>query len=99
MSTNGKGRPSGGAATRARRRSLGGAAAAAVLASTLAACGGGGGGGSVPVLNWYINPDSGGQAEIAQRCSDASNGAYTIETIPAGTWTIRDAGQVGPTGR
>src|SRR3712207_1663459 len=80
VSRNSKGRSSGGAATRGRRRQLGGAAAAAVLASTLAACGGGGGGGSVPVLNWYINPDSGGQAEIAQRCSDASNGAYTIET-------------------
>jgi multiple sugar transport system substrate-binding protein len=80
VARNGKGRSSGGAATRGRRRQLGGAAAAAVLASTLAACGGGDGGGSVPVLNWYINPDSGGQAEIAQRCSDASNGAYTIET-------------------
>jgi ABC-type glycerol-3-phosphate transport system substrate-binding protein len=79
VSTNGKGRPSGGAATRARRRSLGGAAAAAVLASTLAACGGDSGAGSAPVLNWYINPDSGGQAEIAARCSEASNGAYTIQ--------------------
>ena len=82
MSTNGKGRPSGGAATRARRRSLGGAAAAAVLASTLAACGGGSSGSSAPVLNWYINPDSGGQAEIAARCSEASNGAYSIEVFP-----------------
>jgi ABC-type glycerol-3-phosphate transport system substrate-binding protein len=62
-----------------RRRSLGGAAATLVLASTLAACGGGGGTSATPTLNWYINPDSGGQAEIAQRCSDASNGAYTIE--------------------
>ena len=80
MSTNGKGRLSSGAATPGRRRQLGGAAAAAVLASTLAACGGGGSDTSgAPVLNWYINPDSGGQAEIAQRCSDASNGAYTIE--------------------
>jgi ABC-type glycerol-3-phosphate transport system substrate-binding protein len=79
VARNGKDRSSGGAATRGRRRQLGGAAAAAVLASTLAACGGDGGGGSVPVLNWYINPDSGGQAEIAARCSEASNGAYTIE--------------------
>ncbi|MGY1635939.1 extracellular solute-binding protein [Geodermatophilus sp. SYSU D00742] len=30
------------------------------------------------MLNWYINPDSGGQAEIASRCSEESNGAYTI---------------------
>ena len=77
MSENGKGRPSGGAVTGGRRRSLGGAAAAAVLASTLAACGGDSG--AANALTWYINPDSGGQAEIAQRCSDDSGGAYTIE--------------------
>jgi multiple sugar transport system substrate-binding protein len=77
VSENGRGRPSGGAVTGGRRRSLGGAAAAAVLASTLAACGGDSG--AANALTWYINPDSGGQAEIAQRCSDASGGAYTIE--------------------
>ena len=77
MSGNGRGRPSGGAVTGGRRRSLGGAAAAAVLASTLAACGGDAGASNA--LTWYINPDSGGQAEIAQRCSDESGGAYTIE--------------------
>jgi len=77
VSENGKGRPSGGAVTGGRRRSLGGAAAAAVLASTLAACGGDSGASNA--LTWYINPDSGGQAEIAQRCSDESGGAYTIE--------------------
>jgi multiple sugar transport system substrate-binding protein len=49
------------------------------VASTLAACGGGGESSATPVLNWYINPDSGGQAEIASRCTEASNGAYTIE--------------------
>jgi ABC-type glycerol-3-phosphate transport system substrate-binding protein len=79
VSRCGRNRPSGGAAAPPRRRSLGGAAATLVLASTLAACGGGGGTSATPTLNWYINPDSGGQAEIAQRCSDASNGAYTIE--------------------
>ncbi|WP_245821376.1 extracellular solute-binding protein [Geodermatophilus pulveris] len=63
--------------TRRRRRSVGGAAAAAVMASTLAACGGDSGGGNT--LTWYINPDSGGQAEIAARCSAESGGAYTIE--------------------
>lgn len=78
MSVRSKGRSSGGAATRGRRRQLGGAAAAAVLASTLAACGGDAG--AVNALTWYINPDSGGQAEIAARCSEASGGAYTIET-------------------
>jgi multiple sugar transport system substrate-binding protein len=49
-----------------------------VTAGTLAACGGGDSGGA-PTLTWYINPDSGGQAEIASRCSDESDGKYTIE--------------------
>ena len=77
MSRNGRGRSSGGAATRGRRRQLGGVAAAAVLASTLAACGGDSG--AANVLTWYINPDSGGQAEIASRCTEAAGGRYTIE--------------------
>ncbi|MGY1733929.1 extracellular solute-binding protein [Geodermatophilus sp. SYSU D01045] len=54
-------------------------ATAAVVASTLAACGGDGGDGATPTLTWYINPDSGGQATIAERCSEESDGAYTIE--------------------
>ncbi|QGF22546.1 sugar ABC transporter substrate-binding protein [Raineyella fluvialis] len=37
-------------------------------------------GGSSPTLTWYINPDDGGQAQIAQRCSSASGGKYTIQT-------------------
>ena len=49
----------------------------AACASLLAACGGGGGG--VPTLTWYINPDSGGQEEIAARCTEASGGRYEIE--------------------
>ncbi|PWW23322.1 multiple sugar transport system substrate-binding protein [Geodermatophilus normandii] len=49
------------------------------MASTLAACGGGGSDSATPVLNWYINPDSGGQAAIAERCSEESGGAYTIQ--------------------
>jgi multiple sugar transport system substrate-binding protein len=57
---------------------MAGAAALLVTAGTLAACGGGDTG-STPTLTWYINPDSGGQAEIASRCSDDSDGAYTIE--------------------
>ncbi|WP_246078528.1 extracellular solute-binding protein [Modestobacter excelsi] len=63
---------------RRTRRGLIAASAAAVLASSLAACGGGDGG-STPTLTWYINPDSGGQAEIASRCSEASDGRYNIE--------------------
>ncbi len=49
-----------------------------LCASVMAACGGGGSG--VPTLNWYINPDNGGQAELAAKCTAASNGAYRIET-------------------
>ena len=32
------------------------------------------------MLTWYINPDDGGQAEIAKQCTEAADGAYTIET-------------------
>jgi multiple sugar transport system substrate-binding protein len=46
-------------------------------ASFLAACGGGGGG--PPTLTWYINPDSGGQQVIAQRCTAAAQGRYKIK--------------------
>jgi multiple sugar transport system substrate-binding protein len=49
-----------------------------VSASLLSACGGGSGG--PPTLTWYTNPDSGGQAEIAARCTDAAGGKYRIET-------------------
>lgn len=31
-------------------------------------------------LTWYINPDDGGQAEIAAKCSQESGGRYTITT-------------------
>ncbi|MEX3600421.1 extracellular solute-binding protein [Kocuria carniphila] len=33
-----------------------------------------------PTLTWYINPDDGGQATIAEQCSAASDGKYKIET-------------------
>jgi multiple sugar transport system substrate-binding protein len=69
---------SGGHRRRRPRRALAGAAAVAVLSSVLAACGSGGGG--VPTLTWYTNPDSGGQAEIASRCTDDAQGRYRIET-------------------
>jgi multiple sugar transport system substrate-binding protein len=57
---------------------MAGAASLLVAAGTLAACGGDSGGSSS--LTWYINPDSGGQAEIAARCTEESGGRYTIET-------------------
>lgn len=62
---------------RSPRRGVASAAALMVTAGTLAACGGDSGGAST--LTWYINPDSGGQAEIASRCTDEAGGAYTIE--------------------
>ncbi|WP_369134775.1 extracellular solute-binding protein [Modestobacter sp. I12A-02662] len=34
----------------------------------------------MPTLTWYINPDSGGQAEIASRCTEEAGGRYVIET-------------------
>jgi multiple sugar transport system substrate-binding protein len=48
-----------------------------VLASTVAACGGSSG---LPTLNWYINPDNGGQAELAAKCTSAAGGRYQIKT-------------------
>lgn len=63
-------------------------AAAAVLALSaglLGACSSGDDGGP-PTLTWYINPDvgnldpsKGGQAALAQKCAEASEGAYDIE--------------------
>jgi multiple sugar transport system substrate-binding protein len=79
----GQGRPSPGSTTqrspgrRPRRRGVAGAAVLLVTAGTLAACGSDDGGAST--LTWYVNPDSGGQAEIAGRCTEEAGGAYTIE--------------------
>ncbi len=52
-------------------------AACALLGASgaLAACGGGDSG--KPELIWYINPDSGGQAKVAENCS---TDAYSIQT-------------------
>ena len=46
--------------------------------ATLVACGGGDEGGT-PTLNWYTNPDNGGQETLAEKCTEASDGAYRIE--------------------
>ena len=52
-----------------RRVHRGFAAAAALMTASalLAACGSGSG--SADVLTWYINPDAGGQAKVAENCS------------------------------
>ncbi|WP_300019472.1 extracellular solute-binding protein [Pseudonocardia sp.] len=65
-----------------RRRRLGTAALAAAALCGLAGCGAGDPG--PPTLTWYTNPDSGGQEEIAARCTEAANGAYdiTVSVLP-----------------
>ena len=64
-------------AARVRPSGVAVAAALLVAAGTLAGCGGDSGG--PPTLTWYINPDSGGQEEIASRCTDEAGGDYVIE--------------------
>ena len=59
------------------KRRLAAAALAAATACGIAACGSAQAG--PPRLTWYINPDSGGQAEIARRCTDAAGGRYSID--------------------
>jgi multiple sugar transport system substrate-binding protein len=46
----------------------------------MAACGSDDSG--TPTLNWYINPDNGGQAALADTCTKAADGKYRIETAP-----------------
>lgn len=58
-----------------RTRSVGAVLALAVAAG-LAGCADASG---PPVLTWYINPDDGGQADIARQCTEAADGEYTIE--------------------
>lgn len=50
---------------------------ALVVSGVLAGCGSGAEAGP-PTLTWYINPDSGGQKEIAARCTTAAAGRYRI---------------------
>jgi multiple sugar transport system substrate-binding protein len=53
-------------------------AVAGMMALALASCSSSSGGPAA--LTWYINPDNGGQKTLADQCSKASNGAYTITT-------------------
>src|SRR3712207_2008509 len=59
------------------RRTSAAAVTAAVL-TVVAGCGAGETG--PPDRVWYVNPDSGGQEEIAARCTEAAGGAYTVST-------------------
>lgn len=65
-------------ARRSKPKALAGILAVALAAGLLSACASENTG--TPTLTWYINPDDGGQATIAQRCTDAANGRYRIET-------------------
>jgi len=56
------------------RRSLAASAALMLCSGLLAACGASGG--SADTLFWYINPDAGGQAKVAENCSTKD---YKIE--------------------
>ncbi len=73
----------GAAPSRRRRRGLTAAAITALTGGLLSACGGGS---DDTTLVWYINPDAGGQAAVAEACSTDD---YTITTqvLP------QDAGQ------
>ncbi|MFN7150651.1 MAG: extracellular solute-binding protein [Microthrixaceae bacterium] len=53
--------------------------AAVALSAIAASCSSDGDDGAAS-LTWYINPDNGGQATLAEQCSDASDGAYRIRT-------------------
>jgi multiple sugar transport system substrate-binding protein len=48
-----------------------------VIAATLAGCGVES---DAPILTWYINPDDGTQAKLAQTCTDQTAGRYRIRT-------------------
>jgi multiple sugar transport system substrate-binding protein len=63
--------------TRGRRHAMA-LVAVGMLALACAGCGGGSGG--TPQVQWYINPDNGGQAVIAKRCTKAAGGRYQIKT-------------------
>jgi len=62
----------------ARTRAAFAAVMALAVSGTLASCGGGGGGGT-QTLTWYTNPDNGGQEALAERCTEAADGAYRID--------------------
>ncbi len=70
------------------RRWVAPAGALSLACGLLAACGSDSGAGANQVT-WYINPDAGGQAAVAEACNQQAEGAFEITTqeLPA------DAGQ------
>ena len=68
---------------RDRRRGLGVAAALVLGGTLLAACGST----ADDELVWYVNPDNGGQAAVAARCSEGKPYTITTQLLP------QDAGQ------
>jgi multiple sugar transport system substrate-binding protein len=65
---------------RSRRQARGRPRVLAVLASAALLLTGCSAPEGPPVLTWYINPDAGGQAAIAAKCTEAAGGKYRIET-------------------
>jgi trehalose/maltose transport system substrate-binding protein len=51
----------------------------AVGAALASGCGSQGAAGT-PRITWYINPDNGGQDELARRCTKQAHGRYRLET-------------------
>lgn len=62
-----------------RSRTLASTVGTAALLSALALAGCGSTS-DTPTLTWYTNPDNGGQAALAKKCTEASGGRYRIET-------------------
>ena len=62
---------------RSTRKRVAAFSALTLASGLLAACSASGDSGT-PELVWYINPDAGGQAAIAENCTKASEGKYEI---------------------
>lgn len=61
-----------------RRRALALAATVALVATGLSSCGGV----AKDELVWYINPDTGGQAALAEKCSQGKDYTITTQVLP-----------------
>jgi multiple sugar transport system substrate-binding protein len=61
------------------RRTTAALVSVALLALLVGACGSGSG---EPTLTWYINPDNGGQARLAEKCTKGASYKVNIQTLP-----------------